>query len=143
MRAEQLKQHPDRRDDIRYAASAPDKDLDKKIKDAALITGNMKLHSELSHTDVVAINAIYHLRCLTELYRQQDAVHRNIHNNYNDQVILAQAFNDLIEYIECQRGCGVKLTMKTLTNMYEKRLAELGIQNTTVHTTRLRADQIC
>ena len=46
------------------ARSEPDKGLDKKVKDAATVVGNTHLLSKVAGTDMVAIDAVYHLRCL-------------------------------------------------------------------------------
>ena len=59
-----------------------------------------------------------------------------------DTLMKAQAFEDLIQYIEEGRGIpGLTFEMSVITNLYSKRLKQLGVEYK-VHTTRLRQD-IC
>ena len=123
--------------DMRKAHSEPDQGLDKKVKDAAKVVGNTRLLSELAGTDMVAIDAVYHLHCLTRLFRQRDAIERDNSETCDIQLLKARAFADLVNFIEDQRGTGVALSMASLNDMYEKRLSSLGYSSSS-HTTRLR-----
>ena len=51
--------------------------------------------------------------------------------NHQTRFLTEQAFSDLIEYVESQRGSG------TVFKMYSSHLISLGVDET-VHTTRLR-----
>ncbi|KAG7159600.1 hypothetical protein Hamer_G004262, partial [Homarus americanus] len=55
-----------------------------------------------------------------------DAVDRDSNGSYAVKVIKAQAFNELLDYIEEHRGSGIVLSMAKLTALYDKRLLSLG-----------------
>ena len=82
--------------DMRKAPSEPDKGLDKKVKDAATVVGNTRLLSKLAVTDMVAIDAVYHLRCLSRLFRQRDAVGRDNSEDCAIQLIKPRGLGDLV-----------------------------------------------
>ena len=87
---------------------------------------------------MIAIDAVYHLSCLVKLYRQAASI-ECAENDENDQsrFLKAQAFADLVDYIESQRGTGSVFKTAEIVNLYSSRLLSLGV-NEYVHTTRLR-----
>ena len=79
------------------------------------------------------IDAVYHLSCLVKLYRQAASV-ECAENDENDQsrFLKAQAFADLVDYIESQRGTGSVFKTADIVNLYSSRLLPLGV-NEYVH----------
>ena len=86
---------------------------------------------------MVAIDAVYHLRCLNRLYKKADAIRDGSNKIDDNKLQHQQAFVELQEYIESFRGSSDVISMTDVRQMYERRLTELGILTTT-HTTRLR-----
>ena len=83
--------------------------LDEKVRRCAMICQDKSLIAKLSAGDLIAINAEYHLPCLTKLYRKARSELNKAERNDSTsvQTAKAQAFSDLVEYIECQRGSGI------------------------------------
>ena len=113
--------------------------LDAKLRLCASIIGDKRLIAKLSSSDLIALNAVYHLPCLTELYRKAGL---NKDNKSEDMASTAHAlaFSELVDYLENQCHTGQVFKMATLSHMYEERLITLGIKDPYVHTTRLRED---
>ena len=116
--------------------------LDAKVRRCAAITGDKALIRKLSSGDMIAIDAVYHLSCLVKLYRQAASI-ECAENDENDQsrFLKAQAFADLVDYIESQRGTGYVFKTAEIVNLYSSRLLPLGV-NEYVHTTRLHQQVI-
>ena len=112
--------------------------IHEKVWAAAEILRDTELLAKLSAGDMVAIDAVYHLRCLNCLYKKADAL-RDGNNRYDDKEKLQQqqAFVELQEYIESFRGSSEVISMSDVCHIYEQRLEELG-NATKTHTTRLR-----
>ena len=102
--------------------------LDKKIKECAVLLGDKHHLSLLSTGDMVAINAVYHRACLTRLHRKVEKVGCDPQKSYTTEVIRAQVFNELLDYIYIYntRGSGTPMEMADLTSLYDKRLVALG-----------------
>ncbi|KAG7177329.1 hypothetical protein Hamer_G000651 [Homarus americanus] len=60
--------------------------------------------------------------------------------SYAAKVIKAQAFIELLDYIEDHRGFGTVLSMTKLRALFDKHLLSLGCSHSHGHTTRLRQD---
>ncbi len=114
--------------------------LDKKVNDCAQVLGDKRLLSKLSAGDLIAINAVYHRACLTRLYRKVETVGCDITDSHNTQVMRAHVLNELLDFIEDNRGSGESLAMAHLTTLYDKRIAALGFPYIKCNTTRLRED---
>ncbi|KAG7165094.1 hypothetical protein Hamer_G004870 [Homarus americanus] len=89
---------------------------------------------------MIAIDADYHRACLSRAYRKADAVECDSSESYAAKVIKAQAFNELLDYIEDHCGSGTVLSMTKLTAPYDKHLVSLRCPHSHGHTTRLRQD---
>jgi hypothetical protein len=112
--------------------------IDTKVRRCASIIGNKKLIRKLSPGDMMAIDAAYHLKCLSQLYRQAGIIESEEDDgNHQTRFLKTQAFADLVDYIELQRGTAVVLKMATIASLYSARLVSLGMDGY-AHTTRLR-----
>ena len=129
--------NPDDKNDLRKVSSLS---LHDRVNEAARKIGDAELLAKMSGGDMIALNAMYHLKCLTNLYRKADAVDHSSEETYNCKIAKAQAFQELADYIEEHRGSGVILMMTDLKTLYENRLASLGYPDTQSHTTRLKQD---
>ena len=111
--------------------------LNQRVSDAARKISEIKLQGKLSEGDMIALDAVYHLACLSSLYRKADAVDHGSSESHSVKIIKAQTFEELIDYIEDHRGSGTVLSMAKLTALYDKCLASLGYPHRCGHTTRL------
>ena len=114
--------------------------LDDKVGRCAMICGDKSLIAKLSPGDLIAIDAVYHLPCLTKLYRRARTVEekKSEADSLSDKVAKAQAFHDLVEYIEYLRDSDTPVVyMSDLCQLYSSRLVSLGLDGY-VHSTRLR-----
>ena len=115
--------------------------IDYKIRQCAHVIGDQDLIGKLSVGDLIAIDACYHLKCLIGLYRKAKAVESSDDNEAHlTKVIKAQAFADLVSYIESLRDSCKSIKMSDVCKLYSTRLQTLGLQNEYVHSTRLRQD---
>ena len=122
--------------DMWKAHSEPDKGLDKKVKDAATVVGNTCLLTKQAGSDMVAIDAVYHLRCLSRLFRQRDAIEPDNSEDCATQLLNTHALADLVNFIEDLRGRNFLQSKAKLNDIYEKRLSSLGCSSSS-HITRL------
>ena len=112
--------------------------LDDKVRKSAAIIGDQALLRRLSIGNMIAIDARYHLKCLATLYQKAAAIEQtNSPDNSSTALLKAQAFADLVEYIEAQCGSGTVFKMAELAKLYSSRLISLGIDSN-IHSTRLR-----
>ena len=80
---------------------------------------------------MIAIKAVYHLTCLTGLYRRAENVGCDTIEGYNTQVIRAQFLNEILDFIKDKRGSQSPISMVDVTSLYDKRLAALGFPHIT------------
>ena len=112
--------------------------IHEKVWAAAKILQETILLAKLSAGDMVAIDAVYHLRCLVRLYKKADSVRDGLSNcNDRDKLLQQQVFVELQDYIESFRGTDQVIPMTEVCKMYHERMKDLGIF-ISVHTTRLR-----
>ena len=116
--------------------------ITRKVYEAAKTLCDTESLAKLSAGDMIAIDAVYHLRCLNRLYKKAEAI-KDGTSKFNDGEKLKQqqAFVELLEYIESFRGTREVLAMGQICKIYEDRLVELGI-TVAPHTTRLRKSLI-
>ena len=113
--------------------------IDHKVRTCAEIIGDGKLISKLLAGDMIAQAFEYHLYCLIKLYRQAAACQSLQDDSaYPEIVAKAQAFSELVEYLESLRGSKSVLSMAELYHLYTSRLASLGITDIYIHRTRFR-----
>ena len=113
--------------------------VDSKVRCAYQLSDEI-LISKLSGGDMVALDAMYHASCLTDLYRRAKDTGCEIQND-TDVLYHGTALAELVNYIEDQRGDDVRPVFKLmeLTKMYAERMQQLGANlPTRIHTTRLK-----
>ena len=113
--------------------------IDSKVRTCADITCNEELAGKLSTGDMMAQDMLYHLECLVKLYRDAAACLAKENDvDYPEVVAKAQAFSELIEYLESLRGSKNVLSMGDIYHLYLSRLTSLGVSDVNIHRTRFR-----
>jgi hypothetical protein len=100
--------------------------LDNKVKECAKILDDTNLLAKLAGGNLISIDALYHLPCLTRLYRQASAIGCDATENSEIQIIRAHVFDEVIDYIEDYCGSGESLQMAKMTSLYDNKIAALG-----------------
>jgi hypothetical protein len=98
------------------------------------------LLTKLSGRDVVAQEIKYHPTCLAELYNREKAV-TTMNEKSHDNDVYPLTFSELISYImetEVSSDGPTILRLKYVSDMYEQRLQQLGIDMPNVNATRLK-----
>ena len=117
-------------------------ELDKKVRDCAILLNDSKRIAKLSTGDLIAIEAKCHATCLVKLYNRA----RPLKKQYSDatdssSVDLEElAFAELTGHIEeClgQQVPGV-LTLSELVKFYQCNLEEVGAESGKTNATRLK-----
>ena len=115
--------------------------IHEKVWSCAQALQDRVLLAKLSAGDMVAIDAVYHLRCLNRLYKKA-ASHLNLQKGHGQEkdMLRQQALSELQDFVETFRGSGQPIPMSKIRTLYDKRLAELAIaeEGDVTHTTRLR-----
>ena len=120
-------------------------ELDQKVKDCASKLADTKLLAKLSSvSDLIALEAKYHTKCLANLYNRVRALNRKSsvdkHVEVDDGDIHSLAFAQLVAYIEEYRS-DTSITpifkLRDVVNLYNNRICQLGGSGT-VHSTRLK-----
>ena len=116
-------------------------ELDFKVRKCATDLQDTKLLAKLAGGDLIAIDALYHTKCLLNLYdRAKQAANNQSKGTDNEQSLKAIAFAQLLQYIEEFRDseeCAPVFNLMDLSKLYSARLHELGV-NSEVHSTRLK-----
>lgn len=115
-------------------------DLDYRVRKCAHDLQDEELLAKLSTRDLIALEAKYHARCLTNLYNKARAIGSQDQNTcYNDQTCKGIALAELISYIEDSRQEDIKVfRLADLTKLYSERLDQLGIDVTRINSTYLK-----
>lgn len=115
-------------------------DIDKNVRKCAIELQNTKLLSKLASGDMVAIDAEYHLTCLTKLYRRYMKHHSMSDDKVNS--LHGIAFARVISYIESSHddsSVAPIFILADLGKMYSTYLENLGVKvDGRLHTTRLK-----
>ena len=116
--------------------------VDKKIRDMAKELEDFELLSSISGGDLVAIEAQYHIGCLTKFRNSHRSLKRKEDNmdedSLNEMINESRAFVELTTYIETSVEEGKMLfKLSELHSMYEARLGDLGIPKQ-INKTRLK-----
>ena len=94
--------------------------LDAKVRRCASIIGDKKLIAKLSSGELIALDAVYHLPCLTELYRKA-GINKDYKSTGTTATAHALAFSELVDYLENQRHTGQVFKMAKLCHMYQRK----------------------
>ena len=116
--------------------------VDKKIRDMAKELEDFELLSRISGGDLVAIEAQYHIGCLTKFRNSHRSLKRKEDNmdddSLNEMINESRAFVELTTYIETSVDEGkMFFKLSELHSMYEARLRDLGIPKQ-INKTRLK-----
>ena len=117
--------------------------LDKNVRRAATLIGDMQLLGHLSAGDMVALEAKYHTNCLLKLYNRAKACKNNSDNETNkDATISGIVFAELVMFLEEARyeeNIAPVFKLADLVKLYESQLKQLQIEtDEKVHSTRLK-----
>ena len=101
--------------------------VDKKIRDMAKELEDFELLSRISGGDLIAIEAQYHIGCLTKFRNSHCSLKRKednmVEDSLNEMMNESQAFVELTTYIETSVEEGKMLfKLSELHSMYEARL---------------------
>lgn len=121
---------------------AETKDIDSTVRECAIEMRDSKLLAKLATGDMVAIDAMYHLNCLTEL-RNRLRLHRERNTGRGQSESLqSRVLGELVAYIEETHERDSTITvfkLSDISKLYSDRMEELGdCSNSRVHTTRLK-----
>ena len=124
----------------RYHHTASTMGIDTNVRKCALELQDSHLMAKLSDGDMVAIDAKYHLNCLSNLYNKHSAF-INACGEEKDTMSDSIALAELMSYIDETRlsddGKAPVYKLKDLDNLYMDRLRQLGVYKTS-HSTRLK-----
>ena len=115
--------------------------LDYKVRKCAEDLQDRNLLAKLASGDMVAIDAMYHRNCLTSLYRRAEKLSTAQRTEYEEDMVHALCFAETVSYIENFRDntdTAAVFSMPHLCKLYRDRLAQSGVKDTEVHSTRLR-----
>ena len=115
--------------------------LDANVRRCANILGDKALIAKLTDGDLIALDAQYHLTCLTQLYRRANAKEAGECNDSKEVTMAkAQAYSELVAYLESNRCTGMVFKLAELCKMYKSSLVAQGLKDPYVHASRLCQD---
>ena len=130
---------PDKPSNLRSASTC---EIDRKVRECAVLLNDGKLIAKLSGRDMVAMEANYHAKCLVSPYNRArplktgPAKDVEISGPNLDEL----AFAELIAYIEERLDSEdlALLKMAELTIVFRMKLEDLGAESGSINTTRLK-----
>ena len=99
------------------------------MRSCAHTIGDKILIGKLSEGDLIVLGAKYHPYCLGHYHSQVVASDKNSVDSSKTSVCKAQAFSDLVEYIESFRGSHMSLPISDMVKLCESRLISLAIDS--------------
>ena len=108
-------------------------DADTKVRQMATELQDSQLLSTIQGGDLVALEAKYHLNCLTRLRNRHRSLQRSKEQSTSgthekEKILEARVFTELVLYVENAVEDGVfHFRFSELRQMYQKRLTSLGI----------------
>ena len=117
--------------------------LDKNVRRAATLIGDMQLLGRLSAGDMVTLEAKYHTNCLLKLYNRARACKNNADNGtHKDATMSGIVLAELVMFLEGARyeeNIAPVFKLADLVKLYESRLKQLQIEtDEKVYSTRLK-----
>jgi len=117
--------------------------VDQRVRKSAELTGDSLLLAKLSLSDMVALEAKYHTKCLLALYnRARKAQTAQKQTTSKDDEISGIIFAELVMYIEevCLETSTVPVfKLADMAQLYMSRMQQLGVvSDKRMHTTRLK-----
>ena len=117
--------------------------LDKNLRRAATLIGDMQLLGRLSAGDMVALEAKYHTNCLLKLYNHAGVCKNNADNETNNYATISGiVFAELVYVFRggpYEGNIALVFKLADLVKLYESRSKQLQIEtDEKVHSTRLK-----
>lgn len=116
--------------------------VDANVRECAALLNDSKLLGKLSTGDMMALDAMYHRRCLSMLYRKAVYAKNQAAAESHDSVSESLALAELVSFIEDSRNDSDDeqvFKLSDLCKMYVSRLKQMGIDiSERIHTTRLK-----
>ena len=103
--------------------------VDAGVRSCAHKIGDKTLIGKWPEGDLIVLGAKYHSDCLGHYHSQAVASDKNYLGSSKTFVCKAQAFSDLVEYIESFGGSRMSLPMSDMVELCEPRLISLGIDS--------------
>ena len=100
--------------------------IDRNVRTPAIQLQDTKLLAKLAAGDMMAIDAVYHINCLMDLYnRARGKRRKHVRENHTDEDIGSNVFAELVAYIEefrmgDDKACAFMLS--DLIKLYPNRL---------------------
>lgn len=122
--------------------------LDSHVRECAQILCDDLLLAKLSRGDVIALEAKYHKRCLTNLYNRVRAQKRKdfkiARANGTENIMESLVFAELVSFVKNSKtdDSDPVLKLSELKKLYVKRLEELGLPVSGVNSSRLK-ERLC
>ena len=117
--------------------------VEKRVRDCAELTSDTLLLAKLGSSDMVALDAKYHTKCLLALYNRARKVRRTQQETTrNEDEIAALVFAELVMHIEESRleeSTAPVFKLADMAQLYTMRLQQLGVTSEKrMHSTRLK-----
>ena len=112
--------------------------LSKRVKDCATKTNNFRLLAKIGSSDLIALDAYYHLYCYIKLIREAEGEDKAKEHDFDREIHLKElTFYELVEYVEEFRGTGIALSMSDISKQYSEAMKKAGFE-IQPHTSSLR-----
>lgn len=113
----------------KYTRYARAFNTDKKVRKCATDVGITKLLTKLAAGDIVAIDAVYHVNCLTPLYKRHSCFLDSSNENNTKKDVHGIVFAELVSYIkEAKYDPDVRVfKMADLVKLYSKKLEAFDV----------------
>lgn len=125
--------------DLRKAST---KNIDANVRRCAIELEDSSLLTKLAAGDMIAIEAQYHLKCLSSLYKKaKSKLAMDESDDVDDARLHGIAFAELVAHLDeiKKKKSTSPVKLAELAKLYKDRLEQLGVQiDTRIHTTRLK-----
>ena len=96
-------------------------ELSKRVEYCAKLTNNDRLIRKLTDGDLIAIDAEYHLVCLSKLYREASAYERGTNGKSKEENVKKElVFRELLNYLEEFRGSSTRIPMRIISKLMSR-----------------------
>ena len=116
-------------------------EVDVNVRKAAETLGDGELLGKMLHQDLIALNAVYHHTCLSNLYRRAEEQNKENETQRDmsakDVIAREITLKNTLDFLERQRNLQKTIPMSEITRFYNDRLLAAGC-NQKAHSTRLR-----
>ena len=97
--------------------------LNHRVLQAATLTNNESLKRKFLDGDIIALDAEYHLKCLSKLYREAALCERGTYGKTEEETEKRELiFHEPLEYLEVFRETSSCISMSFITKMYKQNL---------------------